>query len=305
MKPGKHAHLIACSALAITLLALTVPAAQGVDTSNSRLVTTEWLQGHMRDADLRIIDVRANVQDYWAGHIPGAVYLSPDAVRLPDGGVPVMLAPAHILGPIVGRLGANGQTMVVIYAEKSDFKPAYLLWALDSLGHKRSAILDGGFGKWQAESRPLTQDYPEIKSVSYRVRTRSDKDVRARLDDVKRVVQQDGAVLLDVRPLELYTGEKGSWKRNGHIPGAVHYFWGDSLKDDGTWKSPEELRAAYAKIGVTSDKEIIVSCGQGQMSAHTYFTLKYLLGFPKVRNYDGSFNEWSNIDSLPVEKGIR
>jgi thiosulfate/3-mercaptopyruvate sulfurtransferase len=109
--------------------------------------------------------------------------------------------------------------------------------------------------------------------------------------------------LLDVRPAELYTGEKGFWKRKGHIKGAINHFWGEDLKDDGSWKSKEELTGAYEKLGATPDTTIIVSCGQGLMSAHAYFTLKYILGYPKVKNYDGGFNQWSNIDELPVEVG--
>ncbi len=110
-------------------------------------------------------------------------------------------------------------------------------------------------------------------------------------------------ILLDVRPAELYTGEKGFWKRKGHIKGAIHHFWGEDLNDDGTWKSKEELTRAYEEIGATPDKTIIVSCGQGLMSAHTYFALKYILGYPRVENYDGGFNQWSSIDELPVEVG--
>jgi thiosulfate/3-mercaptopyruvate sulfurtransferase len=106
---------------------------------------------------------------------------------------------------------------------------------------------------------------------------------------------------IDTRPAELYSGEKGTWKRKGHVQGAVHHVWVEDLNDNGTWKGVEVLRKAYADIGVTPDMAVIVSCGHGQMSAHTYFILKYVLGFPKVRNYDGGFNEWSNVDALPVE----
>jgi thiosulfate/3-mercaptopyruvate sulfurtransferase len=275
------------------------------DREQPRLVDTNWLEQNLTSPKLRIVDVREKVQDYWAGHVPGSVYLSPDAIRLPDRGVPVMLAPAAVLSAVLGTLGVERDSCVVIYAEKSDFKAAYLLWALDYLGHSRSCILDGGFGKWTAEARPVTQDYPRIQPANAPTKYRTDSDLRARLDDVIRAVAKGDPVLLDVRPLPLYSGEQGSWKRKGHIPGAIHLYWGETLDEDGTWKSPDALREAYAKIGVTSDRSVIVSCGQGQMSAHTYFTLRHLLGFRRVSNYDGGFNEWSNIDALPVETGAR
>jgi thiosulfate/3-mercaptopyruvate sulfurtransferase len=109
--------------------------------------------------------------------------------------------------------------------------------------------------------------------------------------------------LLDVRPLQLYSGEKGPWRRKGHIKGAIHHFWGEDIREDGTWRSGEDLKKAYAGIGVTPNKDIIVYSGEGMMSAHTYFTLKYILGFSYVRNYDGGFSEWSGVDELPVEVG--
>jgi thiosulfate/3-mercaptopyruvate sulfurtransferase len=165
--------------------------------------------------------------------------------------------------------------------------------------------LEGGYGKWIGEGRPVTQDYPAIEPKNYPAPS-SLNDVRADLEEVKKVV--DGklaAILIDVRTMDLYMGEKGPWKRKGHIKGSLSHFWGDDLKEDGTWKSKEELRKIYDNLGVTPDKLVIVSCGQGQMSAHAYFTLRYLLGHQRVKNYDGSFNQWSNIDSLPIETGMK
>jgi thiosulfate/3-mercaptopyruvate sulfurtransferase len=271
--------------------------------SPSKLVSTEWLEKNLSKENLRIIDVRGSIQDYWQGHIPGAVYFSPEAMRLADNGVPVKLMPPEALAIMLGKMGVNEKTMVIAYAEQGDFKAPYLIWALDYLGHGSAAILEGGFGKWKKEGRPVTQDYPKITPVRYALPSKLDQEVRATLEEVKKVVSQGDAVLLDVRPAQMYTGEKGFWKRNGHIKGAINHFWGEDLKDDGTWKSEEDLKAAYEKLGATPDKTIIVSCGQGQMSAHSYFTLKHVLGYPKVKNYDGSFNEWSNIDALPVDTG--
>jgi thiosulfate/3-mercaptopyruvate sulfurtransferase len=221
-------------------------------------------------------------------------------MRLADRGVPVKLMSPQALLIMLGEMGVDPKTMVLVYTEKGDFKGPYLVWALDYLGHERVAVMEGGFAKWQEEGLPVTQDYPKIVAKKYPLPKTLHREVRASLDEVKKVVAFGGALILDVRPVELYTGEKGPWKRKGHIKGSLSRFWGEDLTADGMWKN----KAAYEKLGVTLDKQIIVSCGQGQMSAHTYFTLKYLLGYLNVRNYDGSFNEWSNIQDLPVETGM-
>jgi thiosulfate/3-mercaptopyruvate sulfurtransferase len=270
----------------------------------SKLVSTEWLEENLSKENLRIIDVREDVKDYWQGHIPQAVYFHPEAMRLADHGVPVKLMPPEALAIMLGKMGVNEKTMIIVYSEQGDYKAPYLIWALDYLGHGSAAILDGGFDKWQKEKRPVTQDYPKIDPVQYSLPSKLNGEVRATLEEVKEAVSRGGAFLIDVRPAQLYTGEKGFWKRNGHIQGAINHFWGEDLKDDGTWKSKEDLKETYEKLGATPDKTIIASCGQGLMSAHAYFTLRYVLGYPKVKNYDGGFSEWSNIDELPVETGL-
>jgi thiosulfate/3-mercaptopyruvate sulfurtransferase len=272
------------------------------EETHPHIITTEWLSANMKRLDIRIIDIREKVTDYWQAHIPGAVYINPEALRLSDRGVPVKLMPPEALEIMLGKMGVSRMMKVVVYGEQSDPKAAYLIWALDYLGQSFSGMLDGGFNKWQQEKRPVTQDYPRAKPAAYTVFNLHEQ-WRAPLRAVKRASEEKSSVIVDVRPLEMYAGEKGFWKRKGHIKGAVHHFWGEDLKADGTLKSKEELKQAYEKIGVTPDKNIIVYCGQGQMSAHTYFVLKYMLGCFKVRNYDGGFNEWSSIADLPIETG--
>jgi thiosulfate/3-mercaptopyruvate sulfurtransferase len=271
----------------------------------SKLVDTKWLHDNLNREDIRVIDIRNNVAEYWQGHIPGAVYMHPEAMRLADRGVPVKLMPVEALATMLGQMGIDPKTMVVIYTEKGDFKGPYLVWALDYMGHERSAIMEGGFAKWQKEAFPVTQDYPAISPKQYPLPTSLRTEVRASLEDVKGAVDSGDALVLDVRPVKLYTGEEGPWKRKGHIKGSLSRFWGEDLTPEGLWKGRAELKQAYERIGVTPDKRIITSCGQGQMSAHTYFTLKYVLGYPIVGNYDGSFNEWSNIPELPVSTGMK
>lgn len=285
----------------VLLMVLALPALS--EEFSSGLVSTDWLETNLSKENMIIIDIRGDIRDYWRGHIPGAVYFHAEALRLADRGVPGMLMPPGALATMLGKMGVNGNVTVIVYAEQSDYKAPYLIWALDYLGHPSHAMLEGGFDKWQKEKRAVSQDYPKINPVPYTLPARLNHEVRATLEDVKSFVSKGNGVLLDVRPAELYAGEKGFWKRKGHIKGAIHHFWGEDLNDDGTWKSEEELRKAYQEIGATPDKTIIVSCGQGLMSAHTYFALKYLLGYPQVENYDGGFNQWSNLDELPVEVG--
>lgn len=295
--------------LFISLLILSTILIRPINSQelSSKLVNTDWFwsQVTQQREGLVIVDVRDSIKHYWQGHIPGAVYFSPEAMRLTDHGVPVKLTPPEILIAMLGKMGINERTLVVIYTEKGDYKAPYLLWALDYIGHKNSAVLDGGFEKWQSEARPVIQDYPKIEPTKYPLPTKLQDEVRADLAEVKKMIESNdtGVILLDVRPVKLYTGEAGPWKRKGHIKSAINHFWGLDLKPDGTWKNKEELKKDYEQLGATPNKLIIVSCGQGQMSAHSYFTLKHILGYPRVKNYDGSFNEWSNIDNLPIETG--
>jgi thiosulfate/3-mercaptopyruvate sulfurtransferase len=283
----------------IVALLVGLPALEARE-SPSKLVGVEWLAANLKNPGVRIIDLRAEIRDYWESHIPGSVFLDTAALRWPERGVPGKLMPPPVLARLLGEMGIGRDTRIVIYSEVHHYRAAYFAWALDYIGHESWAVLENGFEGWKGNSLPLTQDYPPIKPVSYAWDGAVDPSVRATLEEVK-TRDTGGTVLIDVRPKDLYSGKTGAWKRRGHIPGAINHFWTDDVDAGGKWKSPEILRAAYAEQGVTPDKMIIVSCGQGQMSSHAYFTLKYILGFPRVKNYDGSFNEWSNRDDLPVE----
>jgi len=299
----KMKFIIAAMVIGVLLRVSSVMAQPEYGEDLPRLVTTDWLAANLEMKDLRIIDMRDSVKAYWENHIPGAVYVHPDALRWPDAGVPVKLMPLKDFADLLERLGISRNTYVVVYGEAGDYKAPYFLWALDYIGHKYAGIVDGGFTKWQNEQRPLTQDYPKIRPQSYSVSAfRTQHGVRAELGDVKYAVQTGDTLILDARPHELYTGEQGPWKRLGHIKGARHHFWGDDLNPDGTFKTEDALKKVYDELGITDDTRVIVSCGQGQMSAHTYFVLRYILGHKRVKNYDAGFNEWSNIEDLPTGK---
>jgi len=265
-----------------------------------KLVSGEWLAAHLGNETIRIVDTRMDIRDYWQSHIPGAVYVDTDVLRWPDHGVPGKLITVEAFALLLGQMGIGEKTTVIVYYDKNGYPPFYFLWALEFIGHEDFALLEDGIERWRTEGRPLTQDYPKIKPVSYPLPAKSHTEIRASLEDVLKETKA-GAVLLDVRPEDLYKGEKGAWKRKGHIKGAISHPWAMDLSNDGSWKPKEELLAVYAKQGATPDKKIIVYCGQGQMASFAYFSLKHRLGFPKVKVYDGGFSEWSAREDLPVE----
>lgn len=302
MRPYHRRFSPSLIVLGITLLFCLPVHPQGMP---SKLVKADWLASTYGKLEVRVIDLRPDIRDYWTSHLPGAVYLNPEALRWPENGVPVKLMPVSALTQLLGQMGVTPETPVVLYSEKNGFMPLYLLWALEYLGHKDCALLDGGFENWKAEGRFLTQDYPtKIRPVVYPVPQKLRAEVRASLSEVKQS-RGPGFLVIDSRPFESYSGEKGTWNRRGHIPGAVNHFWNTDLNADGSWKSKEQLGEVYAALGATPDKKIIVYCGSGQMSSHTYFVLKHILGYPWVKNYDGGFNEWSTDAQLGVEKSAK
>lgn len=301
MERGTMTRAISCLGCA-ALLALG-PALRAASPAGRR-VGAEWLQQNMARTDIRIVDMRGDVREYWEGHLPGAVFLDSAALRWADRGVPLKLMPVAALAMLLGEMGVGRETTIVVYSEINHYRATYFLWALDALGHKNWALLEGGYDGWKRGGRPLTQDYPAIRPVTYPAPKAFDASVRAILADV-RDRNPKTTVLLDTRPADIYSGAKGSWKRKGHIAGALHHYWADDVVEAGDWKPAEALRRAYENLGATPDKTIIVSCGQGLMASHTYITLKYVLGYPKVKLYDGSFNEWSVVEGLPVETGLK
>ena len=247
-----------------------------------KMASGEWLAANLADPNIRIIDTRMDILDYWQAHLPGALYLDTDLLRWPEQGVPGKLMNLEALALLLGQMGVGEKTLVIAYYDKNGYPPFFLLWALEYVGHEEFALLEDGIERWRTEGRELTQDYPKIKPGSFRLPGKRKAAIRAQIDEVLKEMKAE-AVLIDVRPEDLYKGEKGAWKRKGHIKGAISHPWAMDLGSEGAWKPKEELLAMYSKQGVTPDKKIIVYCGQGQMAAFTYFSLKHRLGFPNVK----------------------
>jgi thiosulfate/3-mercaptopyruvate sulfurtransferase len=249
--------------------------------------------------------VRTDVFTYLKGHLPGAVYLNPETLRASEGGIPSQLLSSRSYSELFSRMGLSLEVPVVIYSagETRNIDATFLAWLLAGFGHPRVYVLNGGYFKWQLEQHPVALHYPRIEPVSF---AGSFSPERAMLGDVRRAIGDRNAVLVDARPPDQYAGSAGAQMRRGHIPGAVNRYWQDDLMQEGfghVWKPVADLRAAYQEHGITPDRSIIVYCNSATEASHVYFTLRYLLGYPRVRIYVGSWTEWAEREELPVATG--
>jgi thiosulfate/3-mercaptopyruvate sulfurtransferase len=272
------------------------------------LVTTDWLSEHLADEDLVVAEVDENPDLYDEGHIPGAVKLHwKEDLQDP---VERDVVDKSTFERLLGSRGVGNDTAVVLYGDKNNWFAAYAYWYLKIYGHKDVRILDGGRQKWIDEGRDLSTDVPSPEAKSYTASER-DESIRTYRDDVRAALEDAGQALVDVRSPAEYAGdliappgyEQEGAQRAGHIPTAASIPWASAVRDDGTFKAADELRELYAGKGITPDKEILAYCRIGERSAHTWFVLRELLGYERVRNYDGSWTEWGNLVDVPIEKG--
>jgi thiosulfate/3-mercaptopyruvate sulfurtransferase len=272
------------------------------------LVSTQWVADHLNDPNIRIIESNEDALLYPSGHIPNAVEvdwthdLNHQLVRdyiNKDG-----------FAALASRIGITPETTVVFYGDKNNWWATYAFWVFQLFGHTNAKIMNGGRKKWEIEGRELTRDVPKFAATNYPAKERDDSKIRAFRDYVLEHVKKNGQ-LVDVRSFPEFTGEKLHMEgypqegavRGGHIPGAKSIPWATAANEDGTFKSADDLLKIYVQDkGISPDKEVIAYCRIGERSSHTWFVLTYLLGFPNVKNYDGSWTEWGNSVGVPIEK---
>jgi thiosulfate/3-mercaptopyruvate sulfurtransferase len=275
--------------------------------ASNALVEPEWLEQHLDDDSIRIVEVDENPGLYAEAHIPGAIGFD-WKVDLQDQVKRDFLGPEDF-GALFGSRGISNDHTIVLYGDRNNWFAAYTYWYLKYYGHDNVKLLNGPRERWIAEGRPTTTDVPAYSAATFTARAGNDS-IRAKRDEVLTALH-DSHQLVDVRSPQEYSGEliampgyesEGA-QRAGHIPGAKSIPWAQAVKEDGTFKSVDELRDLYGGKGVLSGEPIIAYCRIGERSAHTWFVLHELLGEPDVKNYDGSWTEWGNLVNVPIEKG--
>ncbi len=272
------------------------------------LVETEWVAQHLNDPKVRIVESDEDYLLYETGHIPGAVRV--DWFTTLQHPLRRDFITKSEFERLCSELGIANNTTVVFYGDKSNWFATYALWLFRYYGHEDLKIMNGGRAKWSLENRPLTREVPSYPRTTYTAKD-PDLSIRAFREHVMEHIQHRKA-LVDVRSPKEYSGElihmpnypQEGAQRGGHIPGAVNIPWSMAVNEaDSTFKPADELRKLYESQGITPDKEIIAYCRIGERSSHTWFVLTYLLGYPKVKNYDGSWTEWGNLVNVPIVKG--
>jgi thiosulfate/3-mercaptopyruvate sulfurtransferase len=274
------------------------------------LVSTQWVADHQGNTDsIRLVECDEDLLLYETGHLTGAVKL--DWVNDLQSQVVRDYVGPDAFGRLCAARGISNDTTVVFYGDKSNWWACYALWVFRLYGHDESRlkIMDGGRAKWLAEGRPITKDRPLFPRGSYTAQP-ADLSIRAFRDEVLQAIEER-TPMVDVRSPAEYSGElthmpeypQEGAMRGGHIPGAHNVPWSKAVNEDGTFKNAAELSALYAEAGFAADKDAIVYCRIGERSSHTWFALRYLLGFEKIKNYDGSWSEWGNLVAVPVARG--
>jgi len=272
------------------------------------LVDTDWVAAHLNDPSIRLVESNEDVLLYSTGHVPGAINIDWHA----DLNDPVVrdYVNSEKFAALLSRHGITPETTVVFYGDKNNWWATYSFWVFQLFGHTNAKVMNGGRLKWVQESRPVSKETPNYAPSQYPLPQRDDSRIRAFRDEV---IEHQAAhkPLIDVRSPREYSGEllhmsdypQEGALRGGHIPGAKSVPWARAANADGTFKSADDLRAIYEdEAGLSSDQDVVAYCRIGERSSHTWFVLTYLLGYPRVRNYDGSWTEWGNAVQVPIEK---
>lgn len=273
------------------------------------LVSTDWVAEHLDDPKVRLVESNEDTLLYSTGHLPNAIHLDwtedlNDPVRRD------YLEKAEF-EQLLSKSGIDNDSTVVFYGDKNNWWACYAFWIFKLFGHEDARVMDGGRTKWEQEDRELTKEKPNFPETSYKAKPRDDDAIRAFRDDVMQHIR-NGQPLVDVRSNEEYTGERLHMPnypnegalRGGHIPGAANVPWSSAVNtEDGTFKKADELKKIYEEDNhLKPEDEVIAYCRIGERSSHTWFVLKYLLGYDNVKNYDGSWTEWGNLVGVPIEK---
>ena len=272
------------------------------------LVSTDWVAEHLDDPNVRIVESDEDVLLYDMGHIPGAINLDWHT-DLQDQVKRDFLDRAGF-EELMRKNGIGNDTTVVFYGDRNNWYATYTYWLFKYFGHKDARVMNGGRAKWEAEGRPMSRDVPSYPKTTYTAQE-PDERIRAYRDDVLKQVESGAPALVDVRSVPEYTGEvlhmagyaQEGAQRGGHVLGAKSIPWATAANEDGTFKSPDQLREIYGGKGITPDRNVIAYCRIGERSSHTWFVLSELLGYPDVRNYDGSWTEWGSMVGVPIARG--
>ncbi len=271
------------------------------------LVSAEWAAQHSKDTKIRLVEVDVDTTQYDQGHVPNAIAWNWQS-QLQDG-VRRDLIGKREFEELMSASGIGNETTVVVYGDNNNWFAAWAFWQLKYYGHNDVRIMNGGRKKWLEEKRPVSNDVPTFPRANYKAKD-PDASIRAKRDGVFRHVEKRDVNLVDVRSPDEFTGKiiappgmTETAQRGGHIPTAISVPWSKAVNDDGTFKSVDELKKLYEGAGVKPNRETIAYCRIGERSSHTWFVLKYLLGYKDVRNYDGSWTEWGNLIEAPIEKG--
>ncbi|HET9807779.1 MAG TPA: sulfurtransferase [Nitrososphaeraceae archaeon] len=272
------------------------------------LVDTQWVEDHVNDNNVRIAEVDYDPKaNYNLGHIPNTVLF--DWKKDINDPLNRNIISKDDCSALLQKAGINNDTTLVLYGDFNNWFAAFAFWVFKYYGYKDIRLMNGGRKKWLEEDRPISKESPNFSKGSFQA-AEPDESIRVYLDYVRNRVMSQQGTLVDVRSPAEFTGEITAppeyptehAQRGGHIPSAQNIPWGQAVNEDGTFKSVEDLKKLYEPKGITPDKEVITYCRIGERSSHTWFVLKYLLGYPNVKNYDGSWTEWGNMINNPIEK---
>jgi len=273
-------------------------------------VSTGWLEEHLEDEGLMILDVQPNIHDYILEHIPGAVYMNEGLLRIPLNGLPGQYVPPEAIQAVLSRVGLKPDVPVVVYTGTGAFKgwgdgleQTMMAYTLARFGHDNVYVLDGGLDKWKEEGKPQTKTFPKVEESDFTVQVR--REYFLEYEEFKAMKDREDVILLDARPAAVYEGQ-GPWMKAGHTPGAINLPWASLMADKNKrlLKPDEEIQSILeAHDGVSPDETIICSRGTGREATNEFLLFKWYLGYPKVKIYEGSFTEWSSHPENPVVTG--